>query len=204
MSRCPWSATVHRLVVEGRQRAHHAHQHRHRVRVAAEALEEPGHLLVHHGVALDRGVEVGLLLGVRQLAAQQQEADIEEIAVHRELLDRIAAIQQHALVAVDVGDARLAARRREESGVEREDAGLSGQGADVDDVRSDRPGEDRQLDPFPVMLTWIVAVLAWAILFSPWSRDEYSSQYRAAVSMHREADPKRQEPCTRFGRRVRP
>jgi hypothetical protein len=43
--------------------------------------------------------------GVRQLAVEQQVADLDEVALLGELLDRVAAVQQHALVAVDVGDA---------------------------------------------------------------------------------------------------
>ncbi|MFO1205057.1 MAG: hypothetical protein U1E63_04880 [Burkholderiales bacterium] len=69
-------------------------------------------------------MEVGLFLGVRQFTAQEQEAHVEEVAVHGELFDRVAAIEQHALVAVDVGDARLAAGGGHESGVEREHAVL--------------------------------------------------------------------------------
>ena len=74
------------------------------MRVAAEALEEPAHLLVHHRVVRDAVVEIGLLRRGRQFAVQQQVADLEEVAVLGELLDRVAAIEQDALVAVDVGD----------------------------------------------------------------------------------------------------
>src|SRR5438046_10423389 len=61
--------------------------------------------------------EALLLLRVRQLAVQQQVADLEKIAMHRKLLDRIAAVEQHARVAVDVGDFRAAARGGQEPGV---------------------------------------------------------------------------------------
>ena len=99
------------VVIEGRQRADAAGHHRHRMRVAPEALEEAAHLLVHHGVAGDAIVEVGLLRGGRQLAVEQQVAGLEEVAVLGQLLDRIAAIEQDAFVAVDIGDLGLAARR---------------------------------------------------------------------------------------------
>ena len=46
------------VVIEGRQRADRAAHDRHRMRVAAEAGEEPRHLLVHHGVARDGVAEV--------------------------------------------------------------------------------------------------------------------------------------------------
>ena len=94
------------------------------MRVAAEAREEPVHLLVHHGVARDAVVEIGLLGGGRQLAVEQQVAGLEEVAVLGELLDRVAAVEQHALVAVDIGDLRLAARRGGEAGVVGEHPGL--------------------------------------------------------------------------------
>ena len=99
------------VVIEGRERADAADHHRHRVGVAAEALEEAAHLLVDHGVMGDAVVEVGLLRGGRQFAVEQQVAGLEEVAVLGEVLDRIAAIEQDALVAVDVGDLGLAARR---------------------------------------------------------------------------------------------
>ena len=67
-------------------------------------VEEAVHLLVHHGVARDAVVEIGLLRRGRQLAVEQQVAGLEEVAVLGELLDRIAAIEQDALVAVDIGD----------------------------------------------------------------------------------------------------
>ena len=85
------------------------------MRIAAEAHEEPAHLVVHHGVARDPIIEIGLLAGGRQLAVEEQVAGLEEIAVFGELVDRIAAIEQDACVAVDIGDLRLAARGRGEA-----------------------------------------------------------------------------------------
>src|SRR5205085_8582966 len=55
----------------------------------------------------------------------------------RELLDRVAAVQQLALVAVDVGDGGLAGGGGEETRVVREHPGLCVQLADVDDFRAD-------------------------------------------------------------------
>ena len=81
------------------------------MRVAPEALEEAAHLLMHHGVARDAVVEVGLLRRGRQFAVQQQVAGLQEVAVLGQLLDRVAAIEQDALVAVDVGDLGLAGCR---------------------------------------------------------------------------------------------
>ena len=60
-------------------------------------------------------VPFALLRQGRQLALQQQIAHLQEVALLRQLLDRVAAVQQHALVAVDVGDGGLAARRGHEA-----------------------------------------------------------------------------------------
>ena len=132
------------VVIERRQRADAAGHHRHRVRVAAEALEEAAHLLVNHRVVGDAVVEVRLLRLGRQLAVEQQIAGLEEVAVLGELLDRIAAVEQDAFVAVDIGDLGLAARRRGEARIVGEDAGLAVELGDVDDVRADRALVDRE------------------------------------------------------------
>ncbi len=102
--RCGRIGDVGRVVIERRQRADRAGHDGHRMRVAAEALEEAAHLLVHHRVAGHAIVEVGFLRGGRQFAVQQQIAGLEEVAVFGELFDRVAAIEQDAFVAVDVGD----------------------------------------------------------------------------------------------------
>ncbi len=129
---------VERIMVERGQRADSADQNRHRVRIAAETTEEELHLLVHHGVQRDGVVELVLLLLVRQFAVQQQVAGFEEVAIDGQLLDRIAAILQLALVAVDVGDRGVARGRRHEAGVVGELTGAAVQLADIDDVRADR------------------------------------------------------------------
>ena len=132
------------VVVEGRQRADAADHHRHRVGVAAEALEEPAHLLVDHGVMDHAVVEIFLLRGGRQLAVQQQVAGLQEVAVLGQLLDRVAAIEQHALVAVDIGDLELAARGRSEARIVGEDAGLVIELADVHHFGADRALVERE------------------------------------------------------------
>ena len=136
------------VVIERGERADAGHHHRHRMRVAPEAVEEARHLLVHHRVARDAIVEIGLLRGGRQFAVEQEIAGLEEIAVLGELVDRVAAIEQHALVAVDIGDLRFRARRRGEARIEGEHAGLAVELADIDDRGPDRAGLDRQFDRF--------------------------------------------------------
>ena len=88
--------------------------------------------------------ELLLLRRVRQLALQQQIADLEEIALHGQLLDRVTAVEKLALVAVDVGDRRRARGGRDESRVVGELAGLAVQRADVDHLRADRAGQHRK------------------------------------------------------------
>jgi hypothetical protein len=55
-------------------------------------------------VARDATVEIFLLRLGRQFAIKQQIADLEEVAVLGELLDRITAMEQDALVTIDEGD----------------------------------------------------------------------------------------------------
>src|SRR6201747_2195453 len=62
-----------------------------------------------------------------------------------QLVDRIAAIQQDALVAVDEGDVALAARGRGEPRIVGEHVRLAVQLADVQDLRSLGAAEGRQL-----------------------------------------------------------
>ena len=133
------------VVIERRQRADAAGHYRHRMGVAPEALEEPAHLFVHHRVPGDGVVEVGFLRRRRQFAVEQQVAGLQEVAVLGELLDRIAAIEQDALVAVDIGDLGFAARRRREAGVVGEHAALVVELGDVQHVRADRAVVDRKI-----------------------------------------------------------
>ena len=136
------------VVVERGERADRADHHCHRMGVAPEPLEEPAHLLVNHGVAGHDVVEFRLLGRGRQLAVEQEVAGLEKVAVLGELLDRIAAIEQDAFVAVDIGDLGFAARRRGEAGVVGEDAGVGVELGDVDHLGTDGAFVDRELVVF--------------------------------------------------------
>ena len=125
---------VRRVVIERGQRADGRHHHRHRMGVAAETLEETGHLLVNHGVKDHTPVEIGLLRLGGKLAVKQEIAGFQEVAVFGELLDRIAAVFQDSRIAVDIGDFRLAACGRGKAGIVGEHPGLPIELADVDDV----------------------------------------------------------------------
>ena len=137
---------VERVVIERGQRPDNADQHRHRMRIAAEAAEKLVHLLVYHGVVGDHGHELELLLCVRQLAFEQQVADLQKVAIHRQLLDRITAIEKLALVAVDIGDRRRTGGRRHEAGIVGKVARLAVQRPDIDDLRADRSRQNRKAD----------------------------------------------------------
>src|SRR4030095_6575327 len=113
--------------------------------VAAETLEEAGHLLVNHGVMDHAVVEILLLGGRRKLPVEQEIAGLEEVALFGELLDRVAAVFQHARIAVDIGDLRLADAGGGEAGVIGEHPGLGVELGDVDDIGPHRAAEDREI-----------------------------------------------------------
>ncbi len=125
---------VGRVVIKRRQRADHAAHHRHGMRVAAEAAEERRQLLMHHRVMGDDKVEFFHPRFAGQLAVQQQMADFHKRRMRGELVDRVAAIEQDALVAVDEGDVALAARGRGEAGIVGEEVRIVVEFADIDDV----------------------------------------------------------------------
>jgi hypothetical protein len=77
---------------------------------------------------------------------QQQVADFQEARLLGQLVDRVAAVEQDAGVAVDVGDLALAAGRRGEARIQREHARLGVQLADVDHVGTDRAAVNGQFD----------------------------------------------------------
>ncbi len=132
-------ADVDGIRIEGRQGADGAGHHPHGVRVAAEALEEAVELGVQHRVIGDVALELGVLGRGRQLAVEQQVGHLEEVRLLGQVVDRIAAVQQNPLVAVDEGDLALATRRRGEGRVVGEDVGLAVELADIDHVGAESP-----------------------------------------------------------------
>ena len=84
--------------------------------------------------------------GGRQLAEEDQVRRLEVGALLGQLLDRIAAVEQDALVAVDVGDAAPARGGVLERRVVRHQPEVVGAGLDLPQVhRADRAVLDRQL-----------------------------------------------------------
>jgi len=134
------------VVVECGQGSDDAAHDRHRVRIAPEAAIEGRQLLVQHRVAADRvGKFVELSLRGK-LAVQQQIADFHEVRLFGQLADGISAMEQHALVAVDICQRAFAATGRLVARIVGEGAGLSIKLADVDYFGADAAFEDRQLD----------------------------------------------------------
>ena len=138
------------VVIESRQCADTTGHHSHRMRVTAEALEEPAHLFMDHRVAGHAIVKICLLRGGRQFAVEQEVTRLQEIPVLGELLNRIAAIEQDTLVAIDIGDLGLTAGRGGESRVIGEHPALAVKLRNVDDVGTDRAGINRHV---PVIIT---------------------------------------------------
>src|SRR3546814_1481372 len=69
-----------------------------------------------------------------------------EARMFGEVADRIAAVEEDAFVAVDIGQLRFAARGRGEAGIIGERAGLGVEFADIDDVGADGARQDRAVD----------------------------------------------------------
>ena len=81
-----------------------------------------------------------------QLAEENQVCGLEEIALFRQLLDRVSAVEQHALVAVDVGDLAAAGGRVLERRVVCGQAEIVRRGLDLPEIhRPDRAVLDRNL-----------------------------------------------------------
>ena len=96
--------------IEGRERADGAQEDAHRVRVVLEAFHQLLDVLVQQPVRLDVLGPLVELLARRQLAEEQQIRHLEVVRALRQLLDRIAAILEDPLVAVDVGNSAAARR----------------------------------------------------------------------------------------------
>ncbi|MNK74348.1 hypothetical protein D3C87_938570 [compost metagenome] len=139
---------VGRVVIEGRESADRATHDGHRMCVATIAGEESAHLLMHHGVTRDAGVEILLLRSRRQFAVEQQVAGFQEIALFGKLLDREAAVKENAFVTIDIGDLGFAGGRRREARVVGEGARVLVQRGDIDDAWSNRAFPDREFDLF--------------------------------------------------------
>jgi hypothetical protein len=99
------------LGIERAEGADHRDEHAHRVRVVAERVENAFEVLVDERVVGDGGLERFELALRGELAVQQEVRRLEVARLLRQLLDRIAAVFEDALVAVDVRDRAAAGGR---------------------------------------------------------------------------------------------
>ena len=132
------------VLVERRERADRRSQDRHRVGVHRERVEEVAELLADERVALDLVDPCVQLLGRRQLALDQEVGDFEERRALGKFLDRVAAVAQDPVVAVEVCDGASGGRRVRISVVERNQPRVLEQRRDVDRRLSLGRGLDRQ------------------------------------------------------------
>lgn len=121
------------VLVERRQGADHRRQHRHRVGVAREALVETLDVLVQQGVLRDLVLEDGELVDRGQLAVDQQGGHLKEGGALGQLLDRVAAVAEDALLTVEIGDGGFIGGGISISAVQRHQTGL---GAELPDVEA--------------------------------------------------------------------
>ena len=120
-------------------------EHRHRVRIGGEGVEEVPHLLADEGVMRHLAAEPIELLAGRQLAPDQQVGDLQEGRALGQLLDRIAAIAEDALLPVEEGDGAGARAGVAVAGVVGDEPGLAAQPPDVDRVVTLGAAHQRQL-----------------------------------------------------------
>ena len=127
-------ADVAGVGVERREGPDRCHQHPHRVGVVAEPLHERLHVLVHERVVGDLvDPRVVLRLG-RQAAVDQQVGDLEEVGLLRQLLDRVAAVLEDPLLAVDEGHGTSTGGGVDEAGVVDREAGTLLVGLDLPEI----------------------------------------------------------------------
>src|SRR5476649_2316794 len=103
---------------------------------------------MHHSVKGDGLVELRHFDLVGEFAMQQQVADLEKMRMLRQLVDRIAAIKENALVAIDKCDVAFAACRRRETRIVSEYVRVTVQLADIEDFRAFRAAKGRKLEGF--------------------------------------------------------
>ncbi len=133
--------------VEGGERVDRGRHHAHRMRGTREGAHESAEILPHHRTMVDVGDETVVLLLIRQFAVAQQPCDLKEIRLLAQLLDRVSAVAQNRVLAVDVGDFRFALRGRQKSGVKRDPAIITQRGYH-DAVRACRGFDHRQGEVF--------------------------------------------------------
>jgi hypothetical protein len=151
---------VLRLRVERREGADGREQDAHRVRVVAEAVDELPHVLVNHGVHRDLVPKPSscLLFGSSPFCSSHTTSRTSSCLLG-ELLDRVSAVLEDALVAVDERDLRARRRGVLERRVVRHQAEVVVAHLDLPEIhRLDGPVADGTSYVLPVRLSVMVSV----------------------------------------------
>ena len=106
--------------------------------VTTEAIIECLQLVMHHGVERDSPFEIDKFLLAGKLSIEQQIGDFHEAGLFGELLDRIAAMEQDTLAAINIGQAGFATGRRFEARIKGEQARLGIEFTNIDHIRANR------------------------------------------------------------------
>src|SRR5258706_10881019 len=104
------------------------------MRIAPEGAEQNADLFMHHRMKGDGVVEFAHRLWRGKFPVKQEIADLQKRGMRRQLVDRVAAIEQYPLVAVDEGDVAFARGGGGESGIVGENIGVAIKLANIDDV----------------------------------------------------------------------
>ncbi len=123
---------IHRVLIEGRQGADNAAEDSHRVCIARETVVERFHVLVQHRVIANVFAKTFRLVASRQFAVNQQVSGFQKVAILGEDLDRVSAVPQHAVFAVEERDRTAGAAGVDVRFIERDRTGCGSQIADVD------------------------------------------------------------------------
>ncbi len=135
---------VRRVVIVRGHGTDNGRQHRHWMSVVAKTLEEVQHALVKHGVRANRRIEFVEFARRRQLAVEQQVANLDEARMLGKLSDRVAPVHQDAFFAVDEGYVRFTAACCNKAGVVGKHTLVPVQATDIDHVGSGSTLVDRQ------------------------------------------------------------
>src|SRR5690606_3262691 len=111
--------------------------------VSTETGEEPDQLLMQHRMVIDGINKLCFLLIGGEFSIQKQIADFHEIALHRQLLNRVASVQEQTFVAIDKRNGGFGAGSGEKARVIGEHATLGIKCTDVDCIRPHTSRYDR-------------------------------------------------------------
>ena len=103
---------------------------------------------MQHGVIGHTLAEFLILRGIGQVAIQQQVGDFKEARFFGQLLNGIAAIEQHAGIAINVSNGAFAGSGGAIARIESENAKIAIKLADIRDLRPQRAAQQRQCRAF--------------------------------------------------------